>query len=271
MGCSLLLVGCGKMGGALLDGWLAARTVNQVVVVEPQGAFPTDTGSGGQRIVRCAGVSRIPPGFEPDVVVLAVKPQVMDEVVPGYAGFVRPGTVFLSIAAGKTIDYFTTQLGPDAAIVRAMPNTPASVGRGMTVAVPNAAVTSDQRRLCETLMGAVGQVAWIDDESLIDAVTAVSGGGPAHVFLLIETLSQAGVAAGLPEELAMKIARATVAGSGELALRSAEPAAVLRKNVTSPNGTTQAALEVLMAEDGIQPLFDRAIAAATARSRELAS
>jgi pyrroline-5-carboxylate reductase len=270
MGCSLLLVGCGKMGGALLDGWLAARTVDQVVVVEPQGAFPAESGSAGQKIVRCAGVSRIPPGFEPDVVVLAVKPQVMDEVVPGYAGFVRPGTVFLSIAAGKTIDYFTTRLGADAAVVRAMPNTPASVGRGMTVAVPNAAVTPDQRRLCETLLGAVGQVAWIDDEGLIDAVTAVSGGGPAYVFLLIETLAQAGVAAGLPEELAMTIARATVAGSGELAARSVEPAAVLRKNVTSPNGTTQAALEVLMAKDGIQPLFDRAIAAATARSRELA-
>ena len=143
------------------------------------------------------------PGFDPDVVVLAVKPQVMDEVVPGYAGFVRPGTVFLSIAAGKTIDYFTALLGADAAIVRAMPNTPASVGRGMTVAVPNAAVTPEQRRLCETLMGAVGQVAWVDDEGMIDAVTAVSGGGPAYVFLLIETLAKAGVAAGLPEDLAM--------------------------------------------------------------------
>jgi pyrroline-5-carboxylate reductase len=271
MGCSLLLVGCGKMGGALLDGWLAARTVDHVVVVEPQGAFPADAGAAGQRIVRCAGVSRIPPGFDPDVVVIAVKPQVMDEVVPGYAGFVRPGTVFLSIAAGKTIDYFTARLGADAAIVRAMPNTPASVGRGMTVAVPNAAVTPEQRRLCETLMGAVGQVAWVEDESMMDAVTAVSGGGPAYVFLLIETLAKAGVAAGLPEDLAMKIARATVAGSGELAARSIEPAASLRKNVTSPNGTTQAALEVLMAEDGIQPLVDRAIAAATARSRELAS
>jgi pyrroline-5-carboxylate reductase len=270
MGCSLLLVGCGKMGSAMLDGWLASRTVDQVVVVEPQGAFLADAGSGSQRIIRCAGVSRIPAGFEPDVVVLAVKPQVMDEVVPGYAGFARPGTVFLSIAAGKTIDYFMARLGGDAAIVRAMPNTPASVGRGMTVAVPNAAVTPDQRRLCETLLSAVGQVAWVEDESLIDAVTAVSGGGPAYVFLLIETLAKAGVAAGLPEELAMTIARATVAGSGELATRSAEPATVLRKNVTSPNGTTQAALEVLMAEDGIQPLFDRAIAAATARSRELA-
>ncbi|GEO39001.1 pyrroline-5-carboxylate reductase [Skermanella aerolata] len=267
----MLLVGCGKMGGALLDGWLAARTVDHVVVVEPQGAFPADAGAAGQRIVRCAGVSRIPPGFDPDVVVIAVKPQVMDEVVPGYAGFVRPGTVFLSIAAGKTIDYFTARLGADAAIVRAMPNTPASVGRGMTVAVPNAAVTPEQRRLCETLMGAVGQVAWVEDESMMDAVTAVSGGGPAYVFLLIETLAKAGVAAGLPEDLAMKIARATVAGSGELAARSIEPAASLRKNVTSPNGTTQAALEVLMADDGIQPLVDRAIAAATARSRELAS
>jgi pyrroline-5-carboxylate reductase len=259
------------MGGALLDGWLAARTVDKVVVVEPQGAFPADMGSSGQQIIRCAGVSRIPPGFEPDVVAIAVKPQVMDDVIPGYASFVRPGTVFLSIAAGKTIDYFTTRLGADAAIVRAMPNTPASVGRGMTVAVPNAAVTPDQRRLCETLMGAVGQVAWVEDEGMIDAVTAVSGGGPAYVFLLIEALAQAGVEAGLPEDLAMKIARATVAGSGELAARSIEPAASLRKNVTSPNGTTQAALEVLMAEDGIQPLFNRAIAAATARSRELAS
>jgi pyrroline-5-carboxylate reductase len=270
MGCSLLLVGCGKMGGALLDGWLAARSVDQVVVVEPQGAFPTDMGSIGQRIVRCAGVSRIPSGFDPDVVVLAVKPQVMDEVVPGYAGFVRPGTVFLSIAAGKTIDYFGSRLGADAAIVRAMPNTPASVGRGMTVLVASADVTPEQRLLCETLMGAVGQVAWAEDEGMIDAVTAVSGGGPAYVFLLIETLARAGVAAGLPEDLAMKIARATVAGSGELAARSTEPAASLRKNVTSPNGTTQAALEVLMADDGMQPLFDRAIAAATARSRELA-
>jgi pyrroline-5-carboxylate reductase len=154
--------------------------------------------------------------------------------------------------------------------VRAMPNTPASVGRGMTVLAANAAATPEQCRLCETLMGAVGQVAWVDDEGMIDAVTAVSGGGPAYVFLLIEALAKAGVAAGLPEDLAMKISRATVAGSGELAARSIEPAASLRKNVTSPNGTTQAALEVLMADDGIQPLFDRAIAAATARSRELA-
>src|SRR3954462_7433852 len=182
---------------------LGGGPVDHVVVVEPQGAFPAEMGSAGQKIVRCAGVSRIPPGFEPDVVVLAVKPQVMDEVVPGYAGFVRPGTFFLSIAAGKTIDYFTTRLGADAAIVRAMPNTPASVGRGMTVAVPNAAVTPDQRRRCETLLSAVGQVAWVEDESLIDAVTAVSGGGPAYVFLLIETLAKTGGAAGLPEEPAV--------------------------------------------------------------------
>lgn len=270
MGCSLLLVGCGKMGGAMLDGWFAARTVDDVVVVEPQGAFGADAPSGEHRIVRCAGPSRIPPGFDPDVVVFAVKPQVMDEVVPAYAAFARPGTVFLSIAAGKPIGYFAGRLGAEAAIVRAMPNTPAAVGRGMTVAVPSAAVTEEQRRLCDTLLGAVGQVAWVEDEGLLDAVTAVSGGGPAYVFLLIETLAKAGVAAGLPEDLSMRIARATVAGSGELAMRSAEPASVLRRNVTSPNGTTQAALEVLMAGDGMQPLFDRAIAAATARSRQLA-
>jgi len=261
------------MGAAMLEGWLAAGTVASVVVVEPQGFVPAHDRSSdrpGTRIVRCAGVSQIPPDFDPDVVVFAVKPQVMDEVVPGYRRFTRPGTVFLSIAAGKTIGWFAARLGEDAAIVRAMPNTPAAVGRGMTVAVANQAVTDAQRRQCDCLLAAVGDVAWVEDEGHLDAVTAVSGGGPAYVFLLIETLAKAGVAAGLPEDLAMRIARATVAGSGELAHRSTEPAATLRQNVTSPKGTTLAALEVLMAEDGIQPLFDRAIAAATARSRELA-
>jgi pyrroline-5-carboxylate reductase len=210
------------------------------------------------------------PEARPAVVVLAVKPQMMDGVIAGCRRLVAPGTLFLSIAAGKTIGYFTRHLGSEAAIVRSMPNTPAAVGRGITVATANRRVSPAQKVVCTDLLAAVGEVVWVDDEGLLDPVTAVSGGGPAYVFLLIETLAKAGARAGLPEDVAMRLARATVTGAGELAHRSPEPASVLRENVTSPKGTTLEALEVLMAEDGIQPLFDRAIAAATRRSRELA-
>jgi len=264
---TLLLVGCGKMGGALLDGWLAAGSAARVVVVEPNDETAT---AGNERVLRCAGADALPSRFAPDVVVFAVKPQVLGGVVPDYRRFVGPETVFLSIAAGKPIGWFEQQLAPAAAVVRAMPNTPAAVGRGITVACANAAATTEQRDRCEMLLRAVGDVAWIDDEALIDPVTAVSGSGPAYVFLLIEALAAAGVKSGLPEELAMRLARATVAGSGELAHRSIEPAAQLRQNVTSPGGTTQAALAVLMAGDGLQPLMNRAVAAATRRARELA-
>ncbi|MEI6985589.1 MAG: pyrroline-5-carboxylate reductase [Rhodospirillaceae bacterium] len=271
MPLTLLLVGCGKMGGALLDGWLAANFETRVVVVEPNIApYIAPNSAGNARVLRCAGADALPSRLAPDVVVFAVKPQMLAAVVPDYRRFVRPETVFLSIAAGKPISWFENQLAPAAAVVRAMPNTPAAVGRGVTVACANGAVTEDQRERCESLMRAVGDVAWIDDEALLDPVTAVSGSGPAYVFLVIEALASAGVAAGLPEELAMRLARATVAGAGELAHRSIDPAAMLRRNVTSPGGTTQAALEVLMAPDGLQPLFDRAVAAATKRSRELA-
>lgn len=278
MAVNLLLAGCGKMGGALLDGWLAAGSmaagsmVGRVDVVEPQGVRPDGAPDGGAdpRLFVCADPSDLPGTVAPDVVIFAVKPQVMAAVVPAYRRFVRPETVFLSIAAGKTIGFFQRHLGDEAAIVRSMPNTPAAVGRGMTVACPSASVSTAQSALCDTLLRAVGDVAWIGDEGLFDAVTAVSGSGPAYVFLLIEAMAKAGVAAGLPEDLALRLARATVVGSGELARQSAEPAARLRENVTSPGGTTQAALGVLMAPDGMQPLFDRAIAAAAARSRELA-
>jgi len=264
----LLLVGCGKMGGAMLDGW-AARGLGAdgVHVVEPHPA-PGIAGKPG--VTLHAGPSTLPADLRPAVVVLAVKPQSMDEALPPYRRLVAPGTVFLSIAAGKTIAYFTGLLGAGAAIVRAMPNTPAAVGRGITVAVANAHVGADQRAASDRLLGAVGEVAWTDDEGQIDAVTALSGGGPAYVFLLIECLAEAGRAAGLPAELAMRLARATVIGSGELARLSPDPASRLRENVTSPGGTTLAALQVLMAPDGLQPLLTRAIAAATARSRELA-
>jgi len=265
----LLLVGGGKMGGALLRGWLErGLPPDEVTVVEPNAAALADLAGRGVRVLPDA--SALPEGFAPAIVVLAVKPQVMNEVLPAYGRFVRPGTVFLSIAAGKTIAYFEGRLGGGAAVVRAMPNTPAAVGRGITVACPNAAVTADRKAQCGALLEAVGEVAWVEDEALLDPVTAVSGGGPAYVFLLIECLAEAGVQAGLPAELAMRLARATVTGAGELAHRSSEPASVLRQNVTSPGGTTLEALKVLMAPDGLQPLMTRAVAAATRRSRELA-
>lgn len=263
----LLLVGCGKMGGAMLEGWRArGLTAAGCAIVEPS---PDPRYSGLADVSLHDRPDGLAADFRPGVVVLAVKPQSMDAVLPAYRRFAGPGTVFLSIAAGKTIAYFERALGP-AAIVRAMPNTPAAVGEGMTVAVPSARVSAAQRQACDALLAAVGDVAWVEDEGLIDAVTAVSGGGPAYVFLLIECLAEAGREAGLPADLAMRLARTTVAGSGALVRRSSEPAATLRRNVTSPNGTTQEALAVLMADDGLQPLMTRAIAAATRRSRELA-
>jgi pyrroline-5-carboxylate reductase len=268
MAYRLLLVGCGKMGGALLAGWLDSGLVESCHVVEPnrEAASPF----AGHASVRFHDSALdLPEELKPEVVVLAVKPQSMDAVLPGYRSFAADA-VFLSIAAGKTIGYFERSLAPDAAIVRSMPNTPAAVRRGFTVCCPNRNVAPRQRAACDELLSAVGGVAWVEDEGLLDAVTAVSGGGPAYVFLLIETLAKAGVAAGLPEDLASAMARATVTGSGELARQSSEPASKLRENVTSPGGTTLEALRVLMASEGIQPLFDRAIAAATSRSRELA-
>jgi pyrroline-5-carboxylate reductase len=269
MTSSLILVGCGKMGGALLEGWLD-RGVDpaDVVVVEPHVQAAGPAIARGVMVV--AAADAVPAAKRPDVVVFAVKPQMMEGVLPGYARFAAGGPVFLSIAAGKTIGYFQRHLGKDAAIVRAMPNTPAAVRRGMTVACANPLVTDAQRRLCDDLLNAVGEVAWIDDEAHLDAVTALSGGGPAYVFLLAEGLAQAGIDAGLPADLAHRLARVTVAGSGELLHRSAEPPSVLRQNVTSPGGTTAEALKVLMASDGWQPLLSKAIAAATKRSRELA-
>jgi pyrroline-5-carboxylate reductase len=265
----LLLVGCGKMGGAMLRGWLGRGLVpGRSLVIEPNPAEIEDLTRQGVRVE--PGAEAIPPDFLPDVVVLAVKPQMMEGAIGAYARFARPETLFLSIAAGKTIAYFRRYLGEGAAIVRAMPNTPAAIGRGISVAVASSPVTAAQRSLADTLLAACGEVAWVEEEGLIDPVTALSGGGPAYVFLLIETLAEAGRKAGLPADLALRLARVTVSGAGELARLSPEPAEQLRRNVTSPKGTTLEALNILMAEDGIQPLFDRAIAAATRRSRELA-
>ncbi len=262
----VLLVGCGKMGGALLAGWLRAGTVEQVDVVEPSAAQVPDHAA----VFRHDRIEDLAAGTLPDIVVFAIKPQVADTVVPPYSRFTRAGTAFLSVAAGCTIGFFRDRLGADAAVIRVMPNTPAAIGQGISVLVATDNVGALQRDLASRLMAAAGTVEWIDDEGLIDAVTALSGSGPAYIFLLIETMAEAGRSVGLPADLAMRLARQTVIGSAALADHSGESAATLRQNVTSPGGTTQAALEVLMADDGMQPLFNRALAAAARRGRELA-
>lgn len=254
------------MGAAMLEGWLDQGVAGSDVVVVDPSAATRDAFAG--RVAVVPSDAAIPDGFRPDVTVLAVKPQVMADVLPAYRRFAEG--LFLSIAAGKTLAFFRAILGEGAAIVRAMPNTPAAVRRGMTVAVPSAVVTESQRALCDSLLSAIGQVAWTDDEGQMDAVTALSGSGPAYVFLMVECLAQAGVDAGLPPDLAVLLARATLSGSGDLVRQSTEAAATLRQNVTSPGGTTAAALAVLMAEDGLQPLMTKAVQAAARRSRELA-
>ena len=265
---TLVLVGCGKMGSALLRGWIAAGAASRFLVVEPEGPPPGIAGAADISWYRSP--EALPTEPAPDAFVFAVKPQVIDGVLPGYRRWARPQTLFVSIVAGKTIAGMVRHLGP-ASVVRTMPNTPAAIGRGITVACANERVTEAQRRLCDRLLAAVGESAWVEDEALLDAVTAVSGSGPAYVFLLIEALAEAGEASGLAPDLALRLARSTVAGSGELARLSDESPAHLRENVTSPGGTTRAALDVLMARDGLAPLIKRAVAAAAARSRELAS
>ncbi len=254
----------------MLHGWLTRGTDPAGVhVVEPfEGADADFTAYPALTFHQEA--DSLPAAFAPDAVVFAVKPQEMDKVAPAYRRFAESGAVVLSIAAGRTMASFAPHLGVDAALVRAMPNTPAAVGRGITVACPSASVSTAQRDLCDGLLAAVGSVAWVDDEALMDAVTAVSGSGPAYVFLLVESLAEAGVAAGLPADLAVQLARETVAGAGELVRQSDDPAATLRQNVTSPGGTTEAALKVLMAQGGMAPLLQAAVRAATDRSRELA-
>jgi pyrroline-5-carboxylate reductase len=263
---NVALVGAGKMGGALLEGWIGLGVdPARVAVIEPQPAAPIAALSA-----RGLRINPDVASIRPDAIVIAVKPQIAPQIMASVAALTAPSTVVVSIMAGRTIAFLAGSLPGGAAVVRAMPNTPAAIGRGITVAVPNAQVSAAQRELADALLAATGTVEWIDDEMLMDAVTAVSGSGPAYVFLLAESLARAGERAGLPAELAARLARATVAGSGELLHRSPADAAVLRQNVTSPGGTTAAALDVLMAPDGLDPLMERAIAAATKRGRELA-
>ncbi len=257
----LVLLGCGKMGTALLTGWLAAGVpAASVWVIEPN---PTDW-------LKASGV-HLNKGVQPSpaVALLAVKPQMMGAALPALQALGNGTTLFISIAAGTSIATFEAALGPRTPIVRTMPNTPAMVGRGITGICANAAGQSGLA-LARALMLAVGEVVELDGEHQIDAVTAISGSGPAYVFHLIEAMAAAGVAEGLSPEVAMKLARATVCGSGELAYRSPEPAAQLRVNVTSPGGTTAAALAHLMDPvTGLPPLMARAAHAAAERGREL--
>jgi pyrroline-5-carboxylate reductase len=259
---TLALVGAGKMGGAMLEGWLAlGLDPNKIVVLEPKPS--AEIAALGARGVRLNVSIK-----DASVIVIAIKPQEAAAALPALKSLLGANTLAISIMAGKTLGFLQAAL--PCAIVRSMPNTPAAIGRGITVAVPNAKVTPAQRDLAHRLLGAVGMVEWVADEALLDAVTAVSGSGPAYVFLLAESLARAGAAAGLPADLAARLARATVSGSGELLHRSPLDAATLRQNVTSPGGTTAAALGVLMAQDGLDPLMEKAVRAATERSQELA-
>jgi len=265
----IVLIGFGNMGQALVRGWLAkGRTAASIHVVEAAPAacaVAADLGIGASAAIAAALADNAPA-----VIVLAVKPHQLAAVVDECRG-AAPRAVFLSIAAGKTLTALATRLGAGAAVVRAMPNTPAAIGRGMTALIANAAVSGAQRALCAELLAAVGAVAWLDDERHMDAVTAVSGSGPAYVFLLIECLQQAAVEAGLEPALAQQLALATVAGAAAYAASAEVPPAELRRQVTSPNGTTQAALDVLMAEPGLRGLLTKAVQAAAARSRELSA
>ena len=265
---SLVLVGAGKMGGAMLRGWLAlGLKAAHIAVIDPW--------AGDEMKALCAQTgARLNPApgslSPPEILVLAIKPQSLPDAAPGIAPLVSPKTLVVSIMAGKTVTDICARLPAATAVVRAMPNTPAAVGRGVTGAFASAGVSAEQREAANALLSAIGGVEWVADETLIDAVTAVSGSGPAYVFYLVECLAEAGAAAGLPADVALRLARATVEGSGELLHRDAStPAADLRKNVTSPGGTTAAALDVLMAPDGLALIMRRAVAAAKRRAGEL--
>jgi pyrroline-5-carboxylate reductase len=244
------------MGGALLARWNAQNICDELVIVDPASTT-------------IKFFSDIPKGFKPQVIVFAVKPQVLADMADDYRAY--KDALFLSVAAGKPIAFFEQHLGPEAKIVRSMPNTPAAVGKAVTVACANKNVSDTEKTQATKLLGAIGKVVWVEKESLLNPVTALSGSGPAYVFLLIETLTKAGIRIGLEPDMAEKLARQTIIGSAALAEADPSPAAQLRQNVTSPGGTTEAALKVLMAEPGLQDLFDRALEAAAKRAEELSN
>jgi pyrroline-5-carboxylate reductase len=262
---TIVLAGAGNMGGAMLAGWLArGLDTCHLAVIEPQ---PSDDIKA--QLAKGVRLNPSPKGLGAvATLVVALKPQSFRDAGAMLKSFTAPSTLVVSIMAGTTIASIGEVCG--GSVVRAMPNMPAAIGRGITVAVAAHNVSAAQRAVADALLRAIGSVEWIEDESLMDAVTAVSGSGPAYIFLLAEELARAGVEAGLPADLATKLARETVAGSGELLHRSELASSTLRQNVTSPGGTTAAALEVLMGPDGLQQLMTRAVIAATRRSRELA-
>ena len=264
---SLVLFGAGKMGGAMLEGWLR-------IGMNPAGISLIDPKPSDELVTLAAenGMRLNPSPQEVglvEVLVLATKPQMLDTAAPAVQAFIHPKTLLISILAGKTLGDLSARLPNATALIRAMPNLPASVQRGVTAAAPGPGVSAAQRAMTDALLGSIGKVEWLDDENLIDAVTAVSGSGPAYVFHLVECLAAAGTAAGLPADIAERLARATIEGAGEMLFQSPLSPATLRQNVTSPAGTTAAALEVLMADDGLKPLMGRAVAAAKRRAAEL--
>jgi pyrroline-5-carboxylate reductase len=265
----LLLVGAGKMGGALLEGWLKQGLDPATVFIQDPAPPPEVQALAARHRIAASRAPDLPA--PPSVIVIAVKPGLIDRLMPELRPMIGEGSVVLSIAAGRTLATLARVAPSGTAIVRAMPNVAASVGRSMTVACANEVVKRDQALECSMLLEGVGDVMWIDDESVLDAITAISGSGPAYVFLLAECLAEAGRAAGLDAELARRLARATVEGAGELLRRSDLSPRELREKVTSPQGVTAAALQVLMGEDGVQDLLTRAVAAAAKRSRELSS
>lgn len=265
---TLVLVGAGKMGGAMLEGWLAMG-------LDPQGVTVLDPRPSNEMAALCAarGIALNPaaPAPAPEVLILATKPQTLDDAAPAVNRLLVPETLVVSILAGKTVADLRARLPAARAVVRAMPNLPASIGRGATGAAASPEVTELQRHMADALLGANGIVEWVSSEDLIDAVTAVSGSGPAYVFHLVECLAEAGVAAGLPRDLSERLARQTVTGAGELLHQSDLAPSTLRQNVTSPGGTTAAALSILMAESGgLKDLMRNAVVAAKQRAVELA-
>ncbi len=268
MSVKLLLVGCGNMGFAMLDGWLRSGKLvpGEVFVIEPNQALSDRAAKLGAAVA--AAVDEVPAATDPTIVIFAVKPQMMRDVVPAYRRF-KGKAAFVSIAAGTGVATLEELLGSEAPIIRCMPNTPAAIGKGMMVVFANAQVSSETRDFVAELLSTSGEVAEIDDERLMDAVTAVSGSGPAYVFHFIECLATAGEKAGLPADTAKLLAMQTVYGAASLARESGEEPGRLREQVTSPNGTTAAALGVLMGEDRLKSLLQDAVEAARARGEEL--
>jgi pyrroline-5-carboxylate reductase len=264
---TVALIGAGNMGGAMLEGWLADGFFKDDIVVIDPSPNKAMAESIDQNSLRHE--TTVPANYTADVIIIALKPQIMDTALPALQAIIGPNTVSVSVAAGKTLAGMAASLG-DTAIIRAMPNTPAQVRRAITVCVGNEKVTLQHQKNVTALLKSIGQVEWIDDEALIDAVTGLSGSGPAYVFHLVEAMSEAGQSAGLSKELADTLAKAAVCGAGELMFQSPLEPGKLRENVTSPNGTTQAALEILMDDDGLTKLMTKAVHAATKRAGELA-